>query len=115
MRVFGLIVLGIMLLGGVLVGVSRQSTMQTAVAFPPSPADECVVDIEKYNALRLSMPLERVVEIIGCEGVTMSEGGLPGYPEFATVIYRWTGKHPPANAVVMFQGGKLMSKSQFGL
>jgi hypothetical protein len=74
-----------------------------------------VIDLEKYNALRLAMPLELVVKIIGCEGVTMSEGGIPDYPEYYTVMYRWTGRHPPAGAVVMFQGGKLISKSQAGL
>jgi hypothetical protein len=68
---------------------------------------------ESFNALRNGMTYEQARDIIGCEGVLMSSSEIAG---FSTHMVVWDGKGSiGANMNVMFQNGRLMRKSQFGL
>ena len=61
------------------------------------------------------MSYEEVKSIVGGEGTVASEGGTKGNSDY-TVIYDYKGSGSTgANASFMFQGGKLINKSQAGL
>jgi hypothetical protein len=69
----------------------------------------------EFEKIQTGMTYEEVVKIIGTEGELMSEVGEKG-TEYYTVMYSWDGeKGFGANANATFQGGKMMSKAQFGL
>ncbi|WP_336883818.1 DUF3862 domain-containing protein [Priestia koreensis] len=68
-----------------------------------------------YDQLRDGMSYEEATKIIGGEGDVMSETGQKGAADH-TVMYEYTGEGDlGANANLMFQGNKLINKSQFGL
>lgn len=66
------------------------------------------ITLEQFNQLKNGMTTEEVFEILGGEGDITSESG-------DTVMYSYNGTSIGGNASLMFQGGKLMNKSQFGL
>ena len=70
---------------------------------------------KEFDQLQSGMSYEEVVKIIGSEGEVLSESGNEG-EDLHTVMYQWDGESGwGANANAMFQGGKLNTKSQFGL
>jgi hypothetical protein len=69
----------------------------------------------EFNAIQNGMTYEQVVQIVGGPGQKLSESGSPG-DEYYTVMYSWDGEGSlGANANCMFQAGKMVNKSQFGL
>jgi hypothetical protein len=77
--------------------------------------DEAASDVTITKEEFDKMTYEEVVKIVGGEGHKISESGKPGTAEH-TVMYDYTGEGDiGANASLMFQGGKLITKSQFGL
>jgi Domain of Unknown Function with PDB structure (DUF3862) len=78
------------------------------------PENKPTISKAEFDAIKTGMTYEEVVEIIGSEGEVRSETGEAG-SEFHTIMYSWDGEGIGANASLMFQGGKLQSKSQFGL
>jgi len=66
------------------------------------------ITIEQFNKLENGMTKEQVFEILGGEGAVISESG-------DVVMYSYNGNSLGANASLMFQGGKLMNKTQLGL
>lgn len=73
------------------------------------------ISMEEFSKIKNGMTYNEVKEIIGSEGELLSESGAPGSPYY-TVMYAWDGSGSlGANAIFMFQGGKLISKSQMGL
>ena len=73
------------------------------------------ITLDEYNQLVTGMSSDEVFNIIGGEGEKTSETGEEG-SDYYTVMYTYQGKGSlGANAVLMFQGDKLQSKSQFGL
>lgn len=66
------------------------------------------ISLEQFNNLQNGMTTEEVFAILGGEGEIISQSG-------DIVMYSYTGKTLGANASIMFQGGKLISKSQIGL
>lgn len=73
------------------------------------------ISLEEYNKLNEGMPYSSVVRIIGGHGEKQSEVGKKG-EDFYTVSYSWKGEGSlGANAIIMFQGDKLVSKAQSGL
>ena len=66
------------------------------------------ITIDQFNKLENGMTKEQVFEILGGEGAVISESG-------DVVMYSYNGKTLGANASLMFQGGKLMNKTQLGL
>jgi hypothetical protein len=78
----------------------------------PVFAADCTVDKAGYQALKTGMTYKQVAQILGCEGEGVSENEIAG---FHTIMYKWYGKDGISNMNVMFQNGRLMQKSQFGL
>ncbi|MGR7908430.1 DUF3862 domain-containing protein [Lysinibacillus capsici] len=66
------------------------------------------ITLDQFNKLENGMTKEQVFEILGGEGAVISESG-------DLVMYSYNGKSLGANASLMFQGGKLMNKTQLGL
>ncbi|SDI19810.1 Beta-lactamase inhibitor (BLIP) [Alteribacillus persepolensis] len=78
-------------------------------------SSEVTITLDEFNQLENGMTTEEVFDIVGGEGELSSETGEEG-TEFHTVSYTYYGENGfGANASLMFQGGKLMSKSQTGL
>lgn len=78
-------------------------------------ADDGVLTKEKFEQIKDGMTYEEVVKIIGSEGEILSESGEKGTSLY-TVMYSFEADGSfGANSSMMFQGGKLMNKSQFGL
>ncbi len=72
-----------------------------------------LITMEEYNSLKEGMSYKEVVDIIGSEGEEVSSNNIAGY---STVAYSWEGHGSVgANANVMFQNDKLVSKAQAGL
>ncbi|MDP1383004.1 DUF3862 domain-containing protein [Priestia megaterium] len=77
--------------------------------------DDGVLTKEKFEQIKDGMTYEEVVKIIGSEGELLSESGEKGTSLY-TVMYSFKADGSfGANSSMMFQGGKLMNKSQFGL
>lgn len=73
------------------------------------------ITIDEFNKIQNGMTYDQVKEIIGGDGDITSETGEAG-TSMHTVMYEYPGEGGlGANASLMFQGGKLMNKSQFGL
>ncbi|KUF30831.1 hypothetical protein SAMN02787079_01784 [Lysinibacillus sp. TC-37] len=64
--------------------------------------------IVQFNKLENGMTKDQVFEILGGEGAVISESG-------DVVMYSYNGKSLGANASLMFQGSKLMNKTQMVL
>jgi len=77
-------------------------------------ADEGTLTKEKFEQIKEGMTYEEVVAIIGSEGTVMSEIGEKG-TKFHTVVFEFETDGFLSSATIMFQGGRLTNKSQFGL
>lgn len=79
----------------------------------PAPPPPPGVTLANYLRLRDGMRYSEVVAILGEAGTEMSRSDLGG---ITTVMYSWQGEGSlGANMNAMFQGGKMVSKAQFGL
>lgn len=72
----------------------------------------------KFNRIQNGMSYRDVVNILGASGEELSSNRIEGVPgvmkSVETAMYMW--KNPDgSNMNAMFQNGKLMQKSQFGL
>lgn len=73
------------------------------------------IDLAEFQKIKAGMSYSQVVSIIGGSGTVMSESGSSGDP-LHTIMYSWEGQGGfGANANIMFQGGKMINKAQFGL
>ncbi|MEH6943185.1 hypothetical protein [Bacillus sp. JJ722] len=73
------------------------------------------IELAKFQQIQTGMTLEEVTKIVGGEGEITSETGEQG-TSLHTIVYSYQGKGDiGANAVLMFQGNKLINKSQYGL
>lgn len=74
------------------------------------------ITMEEFNQITTGMTYDEVVSIIGGEGEILSQTDLGLGSEYNSVMYEWQGEGGiGANANVMFQGGVVVSKAQFGL
>ena len=70
------------------------------------------ISITEYESITNGMTYEEVCDIIGGEGELLANTDL----DLVTESYSWEGEGSVgANALIMFQGGKVISKSQAGL
>ena len=82
-------------------------------AMPNQPNATAGVTKANFDKIKNGMKYDDVVKILGKEGELVSESEVGG---FKTVMYSWNGDEGwGANMNAMFQNGKLISKSQFGL
>ncbi|MEC0123303.1 hypothetical protein [Paenibacillus pabuli] len=71
--------------------------------------DGILITFAQYEKLEVGMSVEDVIEILGGEGEALSEAEN-------MVVYNYKGTAGNgANAVIAFQGGKLLTKAQSGL
>lgn len=74
------------------------------------------ISLAEYNQIKNGMTYDEVIAIVGSFGEVLSETDLGLGPEYATAMWSWDGEGSwGANANVMFQGGKVVSKAQIGL
>lgn len=78
------------------------------------PKNKPAMSKAEFEQIQNGMSYEEVTAIVGGPGELSSETGTKG-DEFYTAAYTFKGESLGANAILMFQGGKLMSKSQAGL
>lgn len=94
-------------------GVAGQGTGgQTSVAGGNGSAgkgDGVLITFAQYEKLEVGMTVEEVINILGGEGEALSEA-----ENMVVYNYKGTGGNG-ANAVIAFQGGKLLTKAQSGL
>ncbi|MEK3955348.1 DUF3862 domain-containing protein [Psychrobacillus sp. FSL K6-1464] len=80
-----------------------------------SNGSDVTITLDEFNNIANGMTEEEVFEIVGGAGDISSESGDKG-TDFYTIMYEYSGEDGfGANASLMFQGGKLQNKSQFGL
>lgn len=74
------------------------------------------ISLAEFNEIQSGMEYQEVFDIIGSKGKILSETDAGLGDAYYTVMYQWTGEGSVgANASVMFQGGKVINKSQIGL
>lgn len=74
------------------------------------------ISLAEYNEIKEGMTYEEVVNIVGSYGEVLSDADLFDDSEYRTIMYSWEGEGSlGANANIMVQGGKVISKAQFGL
>ena len=73
------------------------------------------INLDKFNKIKTGMTYKEVVAIIGEEGTVISENNITGDEKYHTIMYQWKGSNLGANANVTIQGGKVVSKAQYGL
>ena len=79
------------------------------------PKNDPKISLDEFNQIQTGMTYQQVVDIIGSEGTVLSETDIGG-AEYKTTIYTWEGFGSfGANANITIQGGKVVSKAQFGL
>ncbi len=84
-----------------------------ADAPPAPPANDPGISASEFKALQTGMTQAEATAIVGSEGEVISENEIAGT---RTVMVQWEGESGfGANANAMFQNGKLIQKSQFGL
>ncbi|QTB29277.1 DUF3862 domain-containing protein [Lysinibacillus sphaericus] len=91
---------------------STNDSKQEASA--PAAKAEGKLTEEKFKQIKDGMTYEEVVKIIGAEGTIMSETGSAGEPHH-TVMYEFETDGVMSSSTMMFQGGKLINKAQFGV
>lgn len=73
------------------------------------------ITLEEFNQIKNDMTYQEVADIVGSSGELISESGDDA-SDYYTQMRSWDGEGSlGANANVMFQDGKVVSKSQFGL
>lgn len=82
----------------------------------PVVYNEPTISLAEFDQITTGMSYDEVVKIVGGPGQILSQTDLGFGSEYASVMYMWEGEGMVgANANVMFQGGEVISKSQFGL
>ena len=77
------------------------------------PVTSCAVSAGQFAQLRVGMTYAEAIAVIGCAGDVMVDHSA-GRP--LTMMYGWQGHGiPGANMNAMFQDGRLIMKTQFGI
>jgi hypothetical protein len=80
---------------------------------PASVFDQEGVTLAQFNRLSDGMSYDEAVQLLSRPGVEQSRSSIG---DLVTVMYSWQGAGMPgANMNAIFQGGRLISKAQFGL
>ncbi len=90
-------------------GVSGQTSTSTGNNGSAGKGDGVLITFAQYKKLEVGMSVEEVTNILGGEGEALSETEN-------MVVYSYKGAAGDgSNAVLSFQGGKLLTKAQAGL
>lgn len=98
------------------VNITEASEKETS-ATTEAPKNSGKITMAEFEQIKSGMTYEEVVAIVGGEGELSSEVDIGIGEEYVTQIYIWYGEglFTAGNANVTFQGGKVVSKAQFGL
>lgn len=78
--------------------------------------DDSKISLSEFNSIQNGMSYEQVCEIVGGPGELLSDVDIGIGTQYAGQVYMWEGNGSiGANANVVFQGGVVVSKAQFGL
>lgn len=77
----------------------------------PADSDSKGLTMEKYSRLEMKSSYEKVVEILGSEGVEMSSSGSGAYK---SQMFKWSNSETEF-IIVLFLNDKLTNKTQAGL
>lgn len=77
-----------------------------------SPDNPPTISLEEFNKIKTGMTYKEVIDIIGSPGEQMSHTDMGLGAEYVGDTYTWEGETFGANAVILFEGGKVVSKSQ---
>ncbi len=81
-----------------------------------SGANPPTISLAEFNQIATGMTYQEVTDIIGSAGEVTSEVDIFDDYEYFTQVRTWDGEGSiGANAVIEFQGGKVITKAQFGL
>ena len=89
----------------------NESAISTTAGYDPS---KVVITLKEFNQIENGMTYEEVRDIIGGDGILVSEVGEKNSVNHC-VLYKWEGKDSWTNAQFTFEDGKLYCKSQYGL
>lgn len=89
--------------------ISKEKTTETKKADKKG-----LLTKEKFNQIEEGMSYDEVVKIVGSKGNLISETGEEG-TDLHTVMYDFETDGFMSNSSMMFQGGKLINKTQIGL
>ena len=93
----------------------NRTTAENASSSDNEYKDNIQVTKDVFDKINNGMSYEEVIGIIGGEGEVISESGQKG-DKFYIVMYKYKGVGDiAANVNLIFQGGKLINKSQIGL
>lgn len=95
--------------------INGKTTYNAGADNTASGQNQPTITLEEFNAIQEGMTYQEVTDIVGSSGELISETDI-GVPEYYTQMRSWDGEGElGANANVIFQGGVVTSKSQFGL
>ena len=95
--------------------VTTKAAILAVGLLSPAVAQEtsCTADLREFNQLKTGMSYRQVAGIIGCAGSLLSSSDMAGYK---SEMFMWEGAGTlGANMNALFQNGKMMMKSQYGL
>ena len=112
--------IGIAVLGGVAVNnAAKNPGFQDAMKELGPSDDPARATLAEFNAIYNGMTYARVVQTVGGPGQLTSSSHIDGVPgvmaALDTEMYDWDGNAAMSGMNAIFQNGKLMQKSQFGL
>jgi hypothetical protein len=82
------------------------ATVTAVLLSTAAHADDCEINLEKYNHLKIGMAYSEVVKILGCEGIVsyVAKGA-----SYKIESYNWEGLY------IVMMNGNVLSKSHSGL
>ncbi|AVK84462.1 hypothetical protein C3943_13215 [Lysinibacillus sp. B2A1] len=92
---------------------SKEDATKQETSAPVTKEDGKLTE-EKFKQIKEGMTYEEVVKIVGAEGKVLSETGSAGEPHH-TVMYEFETDGVLSSSTMMFQGGKLINKTQVGV
>jgi len=97
------------------------SLMKVTAQYPLSPKNQPEMSMDEFEQIKNGMTYEQVTQIVGATGEIVVETGTPGN-QFYTVTFQFKGEGSMLgsmwgnpNAQLIFQSGKLTTKTQKGL
>ena len=92
--------------------------LMTACGGPSASGNQSTgggITLEMFNTVETGMTHREVSDILGSSGTVVSEVDLGLGSQHVTIMRQWSGRGLGANAQIMFQGGRVISKAQVGL
>lgn len=105
----------VIIIGAVSATIGEQTSVNTSSGNIIINNNTNKITLDKFNKIETGMTYQQVKDIIGEDGIVLSESDMGFGEEYHTIIYVWTANNGIANANITFQGGKVIGKAQVGL